>query len=138
MGRPSPDATAAEWQRWRESAWKRMPSTAGDIEAWLDAALEEIRPAVSKATCLAFTRYIMQQEMSKKGRFYRIHFKSGAVLDLVPNGSIAMGMALIRDEDEGQNADRPQWRFVYPPIGDLWQQFERETGARKRAKSTRQ
>ncbi len=106
-----------------------MPSTAGDIEAWLDAALEEIRLAGSKATGLAFTRYVIQQEMSKKGRFYRIHFKSGAVLDLVPKGSIAMGMALIRDEEEGQDADRPQWRFVYPPIGDLWQQFKKLTNS---------
>ena len=64
--------------------------------------------------------------MSKKGRFYRVHFKTGSVLDLVPPGSIAMGMTLIREgneheQDEAAHAHR--WQFVTPPLKTLWREF---------------
>ena len=116
-----------------------MPNTTGDIEDWLDAALEKIDPTGSKTTQRAFTRYVVEQEMSKKGRFYRVHFRSSAVLDFVPKGSIAIGMALIRDEQAQGNSREnqfPQWRFIYPPLNTLWQQFDDEFDRRmKRSKS---
>ena len=62
--------------------------------------------------------------MSKKGRFYRVHFKTGAVIDLVPKGSVAMGEALIgpgktvRKEFSG-----PRWKKVTPPLDVLWKKF---------------
>lgn len=56
------------------------------------------------------------RRMSSEGRFYRVHFKSGRYLDLVPAGSLASGWHLV---DRANN----RWTSVAPDTSELWLQF---------------
>ncbi len=66
-----------------------------------------------------FVQYVVKRRMSKEGRFLRVHFKTGAILNLVPPGSIASGMELRKKGQENR-----EWTFVVPSIQQLWQDFE--------------
>ena len=48
----------------------------------------------------AFLNYLMKRRASKEGRFFRVHFKSGTFVDLVPPGSLASGETLV-DRERG-------------------------------------
>ena len=61
-----------------------------------------------------FLRYVAEQRRTKRGRFLRVHFRTGVRRDVVPEGSIASGRALERDEDGGTG-----WRFIHPDIEAL-------------------
>ena len=76
------------------------------VEALLDDAGLEY-PA-------GFLDYVTKRRMSKEGRFYRIHYRTGTTLDVVPPGSLATGEALVRD-----GRRQPGWRFVRPSIDRL-------------------
>ena len=65
-----------------------------------------------------FVEHVVDRRLSKEGRFLRVHFKTGRVLTLVPPGSIASGMRLVRN---GEALDR--WEFVSPSIDRMWQEF---------------
>jgi hypothetical protein len=62
-----------------------------------------------------FLNLVTEKRMSKAGRFLRIHFKTGAVCDIVPPGSIASGSQLVR-ATKGKN----RWQFVPPELDRLW------------------
>lgn len=61
-----------------------------------------------------FVKNLTKRRMSKEGRFLRIHFKTGAWVDVVPKGSIAFGAELIKV------GKKDNWRFVKPNISILW------------------
>lgn len=63
----------------------------------------------------AFLRELTARRMSREGRFIRVHFKSGAVVDLVPPGSLASGVAM--------KADKKNWKPLSPDIEKAWQKF---------------
>lgn len=63
-----------------------------------------------------FIRDVLKRRMSKEGRFLRITFKSGAVVNLVPDGSLASGMTLRKD--------RKRWAFVEPSLNRQWLEYE--------------
>jgi hypothetical protein len=44
----------------------------------------------------AFVRYVLKRRATKEGRFLRVQLKSGAWVDLAPEGSLASGMKLRR------------------------------------------
>ena len=50
---------------------------------------------------------------------YRVQFKTGAVVDLVPEGSLASGMELVKN-----GRRRAGWRFVRPDLDRLWREYE--------------
>jgi hypothetical protein len=62
-----------------------------------------------------FRMQILKRRMSKKGRLLRVHFKSGAMIDLVPPGSLASGLRVKRGTKEAT--------FMRPDVGKLWRQF---------------
>jgi hypothetical protein len=66
-----------------------------------------------------FLDYVTKRRMSKEGRFYRIPYRPGATLDVVPPGSLATGEALVRD-----GRRQPGWRFVRPSIDRLLREYE--------------
>ncbi|MFO0904014.1 MAG: hypothetical protein U0939_13500 [Pirellulales bacterium] len=70
-----------------------------------------------------FLRDLEAPERTKEGRFYRVRFKTGAVVDLVPPGSLAAGWRLVRGK--GRTADR--YELVAPAVGRLWQKFRGAT-----------
>jgi|GEM_PF-464221 len=63
-----------------------------------------------------FAEFITKKRMSKDGRFLRIHFKTGATVDVVPDGSFASGSELVRAD----NRKKTGWRFVSPDVDKLW------------------
>lgn len=65
-----------------------------------------------------FCEYITERRMSRDGRFYRVHFRTGATVDLVPPGSLASGMELVPD---GRRMDG--WRFDSPDVDRLWRGY---------------
>ncbi|QDU93929.1 hypothetical protein [Lignipirellula cremea] len=70
---------------------------------------------------LAFLRHVQKLRMSRKGRFVRVHFKTGRVVDLVPEGSLASGVEMEHDERR-----RCGWKFVSPKLQRAWQDFKTE------------
>ncbi len=103
------------------------------MEGWLADVLDDLSPALPKQTRREFAAFVCQQAMTKKGRFYRVHFKTGIVMDFVPTGSIAMGRALIRDEAK-EGAAGARFRFVFPPLGFLKKKFDEARPIRRKAK----
>lgn len=67
------------------------------------------------AEVIAFLDNVLKRRMSKEGRFVRVHFKTGAIIDLVPPDSLASGMELVRD-----GRRKSGWRFVSPDLESLW------------------
>jgi len=65
--------------------------------------------------------------MSREGRFYRVHFTTGATADLVPPGSLASGKELVTVDGRRQAG----WRFVSPAIDRLWREFGTERNGRR-------
>lgn len=84
-----------------------------------EAIMEDIDPAhLRTPRWHAFVRWVMGRRMDKQGRYLRIHFTRGAPVDVVPQGSLASGMAMI---DDG-------WHFVSADLGRLWAEFIRSGG----------
>jgi hypothetical protein len=67
-----------------------------------------------------FMKFITELRMSKAGRFLRIHFKTGARADVVPEGSFASGKELVCADGRRKRG----WRVVRPDLEDLWTKFE--------------
>ena len=63
-----------------------------------------------------FCEHITQRRMSKEGRFYRVHFKRGATVDLVPPGSLASGWNWCK-MDEGKLAGGSYRRHRHDGFG---------------------
>jgi hypothetical protein len=88
-----------------------------DFAEYVDAIAGEVAPElIGSPVFHAFLRDVTKRRMSKEGRFYRVHFKTGAVRDFVPPGSIATGVALA---EEGK-----AWRWVTPGLDTLWEDFK--------------
>ncbi len=93
-----------------------------DLADYVREVAAEVAPATLKTKDFAaFCRYVTQQRMSKAGRFLRVHFKTGAVRDVVPKGSVASGRGLEVDE-EGQVG----WRIVRPDIEKLRREYKHQ------------
>lgn len=104
------------------------PSKAGDENTDTEGLAEYIREVVAETDPAklrtpdfrAFLQHVTARRMSKAGRFLRVHFKTGAVRDLVPPGSIADGRALEADADGVLG-----WRVVRPNLNELWREWQR-------------
>lgn len=73
-----------------------------------DIADAQTDPAVH-----AFAADTLARRMSKEGRFMRVHYKNGAIQQIVPSGSLAEGTVIRNDT----------CYFVGPDLGDLWAAF---------------
>lgn len=63
----------------------------------------------------AFVRDLLARRTSREGRFLRLHYKTGAAIDLVPPGSLASGSSIVAGK----------WRTVEPDIDKMWSDYER-------------
>ena len=98
-----------------------------EVADYIQEVVAEVAPEKLKdKEFWAFVRHVTERRMSKEARFLRIHFKSGARRDVVPEGSIASGRGLEVDED-GQVG----WRIVRPDIEKLRQEFLSKTGGKE-------
>ncbi len=85
----------------------------------IEAAMEQADPKFARSRQFReFLVWVTRKRMSKAGRFIRLHFKTGAKVDIVPDGSIASGVALVRPT-KGKN----KWRFVSPELDREWRHF---------------
>jgi hypothetical protein len=95
-------------------AGKRTEDFAEQVEAVFDDAGLEYPKGVA-----GFLDYVTKRRMSKEGRFYRIHYRTGATVDVVPPGSLATGLELVRDDRRKAGS-----RFIRPSIERLWREYE--------------
>lgn len=101
--------------RRRKTARRWWDADVDTIAETLDAAYADTpKPRPTKQRWAEFERYVLGRRMSKEGRFYRVHFKTGERVDLVPQGGLATGWGNVRKGVES----------VLPDIGKLWQEFE--------------
>lgn len=95
----------------------RPLSTTDDYREAMDALFEASRTNAKQADVRAFADFVMRRRMSKQGRFIRVHYVFGAVQDLVPQGSLASGLAI------GESGGGTTYAPVEPDLDALWQTF---------------
>lgn len=105
--------------------WKPRPAETWDtfeVET-LETMAEHFDVYNDKET-VAFIRYVAKLRLTKKGRFLRVKFKSGAVKDLVPEGSLASGQEFCEIKEASKT--KMGWRFVRPNLNRLYRDFKTE------------
>jgi hypothetical protein len=109
-----------------------MP-TEDDFYEAMEAQVSEQNPELwDDKMFQKFMRHIAEQRLTKNGRFVRVHFKTkAAVVDLVPDGSLASGMELVQDKRR-----RAGWRFVRPKLARMWRDFMTEYKRKNGTKRT--
>ena len=112
--RPRSQMTADGKLKYIASEAERTENFAEQVEAVFDDAGLEYPEGFA-----GFLDYVTKRRMSKEGRFYRIHYRTGATVDVVPPGSLATGLELVRDDRR-----KAGWRFVRPSIDRLWREYE--------------
>lgn len=104
-------------------------ATTDDFVEHMEAITDDYFPQEwQERTWRPFIEHLADLRLTKRGRFFRVHFKTGAVLDFVPEGSLASGVELVLDERR-----RPGWRFVSPKIDRLYRDFKTEHRKREQA-----
>lgn len=141
LGKGGPEIRAATRQHFRQfvsriecysrghaQLWDRGARDGEDIVEYAEAAVDDIRmPKALRAEFGEFVTDLTRRRMSKDGRFVRVHFTTGAVVDLVPPGSLASGV----DYGEGiEPGDAKTWKFVVPDLQVLLDDF-RSPGRKK-------
>lgn len=112
-------ATDATDEQYREQRiqWHMYVAKKDDFRAEMLKPLEGLNLDASlsyRRNERDFINDTMRRRMTTEGRFYRVHFKSGSVIDLVPEGSIASGWR--RDESGTLNVVRPD-------LFELWKRY---------------
>ncbi|WP_153558529.1 hypothetical protein [Roseimaritima sediminicola] len=74
----------------------------------------DLRPA---KRAVAFAQHVLARRMSREGRVYRVRFRTGERVDLVPPGSLATGYTLLK-EGNGKSLT-----VAGPDLDALWQAF---------------
>lgn len=107
-------------ERWkaRVDYFRTVESLADAIEDGISDCDSDWKP---DKTFRDFCEYVTRRRMSKDGRFYRVHFKTGAKVDLVPPGSLASGRELVAADGRRKAG----WRFVSPRVDQLWREYNR-------------
>jgi DNA invertase Pin-like site-specific DNA recombinase len=67
-----------------------------------------------------FIEYILARRRTKEGRFIRVWFKGGGVVNLAPDGSLANGVRL----DPGKDVSGVSMSWTYPDVEVLLEDFE--------------
>ena len=109
----------------------RRDGPADDVEDWggmVATLMQESDPDWrADAEWKAFAEYVMARRMTREGRFIRVHFKTGADVDLVPPGSLAVGRVMV-DGMAGGKA----WELTPLNIDRLWKEFRARPTRRRR------
>ena len=97
-------------------SWYPGPSCTAETTGHLmrKAAAEENELLLVDPQFEELVGYVEAQCMSKRGRFYRVFFHSGSWIDLVPEGSLARGWRLVKD----------QWQYVEVDFTPLLAEFK--------------
>lgn len=66
-----------------------------------------------------FQDFVSEKRLTRAARFIVVRFKTGAVIPLAPEGSIADGRRLVGSRQRGE------WETTTPDLQRLWKQFKR-------------
>ena len=94
-----------------------LPEDQPDMKDALLDALDYFVPPQnpSKAKLKAFEQWLLKSCTTKAGRFVRVTFVTGRVVDLVPKGSVATGQRLV--------GEQRRWYHGSPDIQELWRRY---------------
>lgn len=100
-----------------------LPPVGEDIKTALnDTLTEPDHPITHDRRYETFLDHVAARRMSVDGRFYRMWMKTGACIDIVPDGSLASGMVL---------SPTGRWTIVEPDWDALWDEFASKHHDRK-------
>ena len=94
-----------------------LPEDQPDMKDALLDALDYFVPPQSPSTAKlkGFEQWLLKSCTTKAGRFIRVTFVTGQVVDLVPNGSVATGHRLV--------GEQRHWYHSSPDIKELWRRY---------------
>ena len=94
-----------------------LPEDQPDMKDALLDALDYFVPPQSPSTAKlkAFEQWLLESCTTKAGRFIRVTFLTGRVIDLVPKGSVATGQRLV--------GEQRHWYHSSPDIKELWRRY---------------
>lgn len=122
-GHPRPkfsDGDADEFGIYNEAT-----SEGDNIVQYLEEVFDEHHlPRCDRHQFQQFLHHVVRRRTSRKGRFIRVTFTTGAEMRLVPQGSLADGIAW-----RGERS----WDIIRPSIKQLWQDFKKHGVAVARA-----
>lgn len=102
--------------RGHAKTWDSGSRDGEDLAEYIDACVERMRlKKETRAEFADFLNDVTKRRMSREGRFVRVTFKTGAVVNLVPPKSIASGMRLV---------DGKRWEQVVPDLQELYDSFK--------------
>ena len=109
------------------TAKRRVGATECDLGAddfleYMEALVTEDDAKLWKnKTFRQFLKQIAEERKTKKGRFVRVRFQTGAIVDLVPENSLASGSELVQNGTSRQR----HWRTAEPDIEQLWLDYQK-------------
>jgi DNA invertase Pin-like site-specific DNA recombinase len=110
--------------------WDKESRAGDDIVEYAESAVENIRmPKTMRAEFREFVADLAQRRMTKEGRYIRVHFTTGAVVDLVPARSLASGMTYGNGVE---SKDQKTWRFLVPDLQQLFDEFRKRNSSDKK------
>lgn len=99
---------------------KRAPRMTDDFVECMEGLAYDYFPKLLKDDDFhSFVKHVAERRMSREGRFLRVHFKTGRVADLVPDGRLATGVELVKDSRR-----KSGWQFVSPDLDLLWREYD--------------
>lgn len=122
MPRNATPEQRSEWRRKNQALRPTVDEIVEELEEYIEAASDpsDTRPTRTKQ----FLEEVLRRRMSVEGRFYRITFTTGSFVDIVPEGSLASGLRLLKAAEEKKEAKGAIARHVVGPnIGLLWDQY---------------
>jgi hypothetical protein len=114
---------------WHKEARKLTP-TIDDFADVMDEQIREYAPELARVRpkrYAAFLSWLQRHRSSKRGRFYRLHLRTSAIVSLAPTDSYATRWRLVTDV-EGEKT----WIHLQPEFDWLWAQFVAERNRTKR------
>lgn len=104
------------YTRGHDKTWDSTAREGEDLAEYIEACVGRMRtPKAQREDFAEFLTDVTQRRMSREGRFIRVTFKTGAVVNLVPPKSIASGMKLV---------DGKRWESVVPDLQELYDAFK--------------
>jgi len=104
------------------------PDSEDTLADEIDDIAWEVAPGIARSPeYYGFLEHVRGLRQTKDAWFIRVYFKTGAMVDIVPEGSVASGLRL--DSAEG---NKGRWKHIGPDIDKLW--FAYRAAQRKAAK----
>lgn len=108
----------------RAEAWRMIPlGTTDEFESWIGALADEFGLGEQDPKLFSdFVSFVSERRKTKLGRFLRVQFKNGAVVDLAPPDSIAFHWRL-------RDRKTKRWSHETPDLEGLWIHFKAQSSA---------